>query len=258
MSRRSEAAERLRPLWDALTAGDPEAIHRARKLSRRAGAELRVAEAGKKTERAWRELRRAAAPLRDHDVAGGHILQALEALGAPPGTRSAFARSWALRRSGLLAATRWPAPPPSFRLKKGWEDRARRLLLRDRPRLLAAGEAALASADPEVRHDWRKRLKRTRYTWALLGEVPPALTDILEALGRFQDAEVVLGLLETHPDLLRTRRGDLIAHEQRARAAAQEQVRELFPALAQVLAAELPPSEEEEEDGEAPAPAQED
>lgn len=251
MSRRSEAAERLRPLWDALTAGDPEAIHRARKLSRRAGAELRVADAGKKTERAWRELRRAAAPLRDHDVAGGHVLRAMGDLGAPPGALSAFERSWALRRSGLLAATRWLGPPPAFRLKKGWDTRARALLERDRPRLLAAGEAALASPDPEVWHDWRKRLKRTRYTWSLLGEVPPAVTDTLEALGRFQDAEVVLGLLEAHPELLRTRRGDLIAHEERARAAAQEQVRGLFPALAQALAQDLPDRGETPADPEA-------
>lgn len=51
MSRRSRAAERLKPLWDALRAGDPQAVHAARKLTRRAQAELRVAEAGKKTER---------------------------------------------------------------------------------------------------------------------------------------------------------------------------------------------------------------
>ena len=36
-----------------------------------------MAEASKKTERAWRDLRRAAAPLRDHDVAGGHLREAL-------------------------------------------------------------------------------------------------------------------------------------------------------------------------------------
>ncbi|WP_104989737.1 CHAD domain-containing protein [Deinococcus sp. NW-56] len=235
MSRRSEAAGRLRPLWDALTAGDPEAVHRARKLTRRAQAELRVADAGGKTERAWRDLRRAAAPLRDHDVAGDHLRQALTELDVPGDTLAYFDRTWAERRAARLAATEWPDPPPAFKLKRGWKDRARRLIRKDGKRLLAAGEAVLATHDAEQWHDWRKRLKRYRYTLALLGEVPPVLTDTLEALGRFQDAEVVLELLHGDPDLLRYERARLIAREEVARNKAQERVRELFPELARLL-----------------------
>lgn len=235
MSRRSEAAGRLRPLWAALTAGDPEAVHRARKLTRRAQAELRVADAGGKTERAWRDLRRAAAPLRDHDVAGDHLRQALTELDVPGDTLAYFDRTWAGRRAARLAATEWPEPPPAFKLRKGWKDRARRLIRKDGERLLAAGEAVLATHDAEQWHDWRKRLKRYRYTLALLGDVPPVLTDTLEALGRFQDAEVVLALLHGDPDLLRFERARLIAREEVARNKAQERVRELFPELARLL-----------------------
>ncbi|GAA5513580.1 hypothetical protein Dcar01_02321 [Deinococcus carri] len=235
MSKRSQAAQRLRPLWDELRAGDPQAVHEARKLTRRAQAELRVAEAGGKTERAWRDLRRAAAPLRDHDVAGGHLRDALVELSVPEETLAYFDRIWADRRAALLAGTTWPGRPPAFDLSRGWKGRARRLVQKDGRKLRREGEAALASGDPEQWHAWRKRLKRYRYTLALLEEVPPALTGTLEALGRLQDAEVVLGLLHADPDLLRYERARLIAREEVARQAAREQVRELFPALAAQL-----------------------
>jgi len=241
MTKRSQAARRLKPLWDDLRAGDPGAVHAARKLTRRAQAELRVADAGGKTERAWRDLRRAAAPLRDHDVSGGHLRDALTELGVEPGTLAYFDRTWAERRAALLAATEWPERPPGFVLHSGWKDRARRLVRKDGERLRRDGEAALASNDAELWHAWRKRLKRYRYTLDLLGEVPPVLTGTLEALGRFQDAEVVLGILHADPDLLRFERARLIAREEVARHAAQEQVRELFPELGGVLGGQLTP-----------------
>ncbi|ABF44519.1 MULTISPECIES: CHAD domain-containing protein [Deinococcus] len=235
MSRRSRAAERLKPLWDALRAGDPQAVHAARKLTRRAQAELRVAEAGKKTERAWRDLRRAAAPLRDHDVAGGHLREALTELGVPDSTLAYFDQTWAERRAALLTQTAWPELPPTFNLHRGWKGRARRLIEKDGQKLRRDGEAVLASDDPEQWHAWRKRLKRYRYTLDLLGAVPPVVTGTLEALGRLQDAEVVLGVLHADPDLLRYERDRLIAREEAAHAAARRQVRELFPALAKQL-----------------------
>ncbi|WP_034385727.1 CHAD domain-containing protein [Deinococcus sp. YIM 77859] len=239
-SKRSAAAEKLKPLWDDLRAGDPRAVHEARKLSRRAQAELRVANAGKKAERAWRELRRAAAPLRDHDVAGEHLRSALLELDVPTSTLAYFDQTWAERRAALLAQTTWPERPTSFALASGWKGRARRLLEKDRAKLVREGQAALASSDPEQWHAWRKRLKRHRYTLALLGEVPPAVTDMLEALGRLQDAEVVLAILHRDPDLLRFERARLIAREETARHAARERVRELFPELARQLRPQAP------------------
>ncbi|MEW6421939.1 MAG: CHAD domain-containing protein [Deinococcota bacterium] len=235
MSKRSRAAERLKTLWDALRAGDPAAVHAARKLTRRAQAELRVAEAGKKTERAWRDLRRAAAPLRDHDVAGGHLRGALAELGVPESTLTYFDRTWAERRAALLAQTTWPELPPTFNLHRGWKGRARQLAEKDGQKLRRDGETVLASDDPEQWHAWRKRLKRYRYTLDLLGDVPPVVIGTLEALGRLQDAEVVLGFLRADPDLLRYERDHLITREEAARLAARTRVRELFPALAEQL-----------------------
>lgn len=235
MTKHSQAARRLKVLWDDLRAGDPGAVHAARKLTRRAQAELRVAEAGRKTERAWRDLRRAAAPLRDHDVAGGHLRAALTELGVPADTLAYFDRTWAERRAALLTQTVWLDRPRGFDLASGWKGRARRLARKDGEDLRQSGEAALASHDAELWHAWRKRLKRYRYTLDLLGEVPPVVTDTLEALGRFQDAEVVLGLLHGDPDLLRYERARLIAREEVARNKAQGRVRELFPELARLL-----------------------
>ncbi|EYB66542.1 hypothetical protein DEIPH_ctg103orf0078 [Deinococcus phoenicis] len=248
MTQHSRTARRLKLLWDELRAGDPQAVHAARKLTRRAQAELRVARAGQKAERAWRDLRRAAAPLRDHDVAGGHLREALTELGAEPQTLAYFDRTWAERRAALLAQTVWPDRPKAYDLHRGWKGRARRLARKDGQRLLRDGEAALASEDPELWHAWRKRLKRYRYTLDLLGEVPPVLTGTLDALGRLQDAEVVLGLLHGDPDLLRYERARLIAREEATRQAARAQVRELFPALVAALAEPLstPPRQDSE------------
>lgn len=247
MSKRkhSQAASRLEDLWDNLCAGDPGAVHAARKLTRRAQAELRVVDAGKKVERAWRDLRRAAAPLRDHDVAGGHLRDALAEMDVPQDTLAYFDRTWAERRAALLAGTVWPGRPPAFDLESGWKGRARRLIEQDGRKLSRDGEVALASGDSEQWHAWRKRLKRYRYTLNLLGDVPPVVTDTLEALGRLQDAEVVLALLHGDPDLLRYERARLIAREEVAHNKAQARVRELFPALAEHLVGEPEESRKE-------------
>jgi len=235
MTKRSQAARELRDLWDDLRAGHPEAVHEARKLSRRAGAELRVSDAGKRKRREWRDLRRAAAPLRDHDVTGEHLRAALTELGVEAGTLAYFDQTWAERRRSLLAGTVWPERPRGFDLRGDWKARARKLAPKDGKKLLQEGETALASREPELWHDWRKRLKRSRFTLDLLGEEPPVLRDVLGALGRLQDAEVVLAVLHSDPDLLRYERARLIAREEAARHAAQERVRELFPALARQM-----------------------
>ncbi|MEF2278871.1 CHAD domain-containing protein [Deinococcus sp. YIM 134068] len=243
MTKRSPTAERLEDVWPALRAGDPEAVHTARKLTRRAQAELRVAGARGRVRRAWRDLRRAAAPLRDHDVAGGHLRAALADLGAPETLLTRFGEEWAARRTALLAGTRWPEPPPAYDLKGGWKVRARKLAAEDADDLLAEGEAALASADTEMWHAWRKNLKRHRYTLGLLGDVPTPLTDVLDALGRLQDTEVTTALLRDDEGLralLGGYRDLLLVHEAAAGQAARAWVRALFPAFARTLG-ETPP-----------------
>lgn len=238
MTKRSPTAARLEDLWPDLKAGDPGAVHAARKLTRRAQAELRVAGAGGKVRRAWRDLRRAAAPLRDHDVAGEHLRAALVGLGAPPPLLGRFDTEWAARRAALLAGTDWPQRPPAYDLKGGWRGRARKLAAGDVDDLIEEGEAALASEDTQAWHDWRKNLKRHRYTLDLLGDVPTPLTDVLDALGRLQDTEVTTALLRGDPTLgglLGEFRDQLLVRETAAGKAARAWVRTLFPAFAQAL-----------------------
>ncbi|BDP40651.1 CHAD domain-containing protein [Deinococcus aetherius] len=240
MTKRSPTAARLEEVWPALKAGDPGAVHAARKLTRRAQAELRVAGAGGKVRRAWRDLRRAAAPLRDHDVAGSHLRAALVGLGAPPPLLDRFDAEWSARRAGLLAGTEWPQRPPSYDLKGGWKGRARKLAAGDVDDLIREGEAALASEDTAVWHEWRKNLKRYRYTLDLLGDVPTPLTDVLDALGRLQDTEVTTTLLRDDPalvGLLGEFRDQLLVREAAAGKAARAWVRTLFPAFAGALRA---------------------
>ncbi|PTA66640.1 CHAD domain-containing protein [Deinococcus arcticus] len=44
-------------------------------------------------------------------------------------------------------------------------------------------------------HEWRKHLKRYRFTAELTGDAPQAVLDVLEELGRLQDAQVAQDLL---------------------------------------------------------------
>ena len=109
--RRASLGAQLSGMWPALVQGDPKAVHETRKLTRKVGAELSVTGAPKKVRRAWRDLRRAVAPLRDHDVAGEHLAAALEEQGRPPHEIADFRRDWQRRRAELLAGVlrdRWP------------------------------------------------------------------------------------------------------------------------------------------------------
>ncbi|WP_102128589.1 CHAD domain-containing protein, partial [Deinococcus planocerae] len=203
---------------------------------------------------AWRDLRRAAAPLRDHDVAGGHLHAALVGLGAPPPLLDRFDAEWVARRAALLAGTDWPQKPPAYDLKGGWKGRARKLAAGDVDDLIGEGEAALASEDTQPWHDWRKNLKRHRYTLDLLGDVPTPLTDVLDALGRLQDTEVTTSLLRqdaTLPGLLGEFRDQLIVREEAAGKAARAWVRTLFPAFSDALRTA---SEPEKKAGKRPNP----
>ncbi|MFC6592186.1 CHAD domain-containing protein [Deinococcus lacus] len=239
---RSGLRKTLKGYWEQLKAGDPDPVHEARKLTRRAQAELRVAGAGKGVSRQWRDLRRAAAALRDHDVAGQHLAEALRELGAAPTYVRRFEQLWQARREELLRRTRWPKRPVGYDLPSGWTDRAHKLLSRDGRALQEAGEAlvqAPASEDAESSeawHEWRKNLKQYRYTLELVGEVPGPLKRVLDSLGRLQDAEVILELLESDHKLLPAYRTRLREREAAARLQAKSEVRREFSALAKVFA----------------------
>lgn len=230
-------AGRLEKLWPDLVQGDPKAVHEARKLTRKVAAELAVSGAPKKVRRAWRDLRRAVAPLRDHDVAGEHLAAALSEEGRPKREINAFKRDWQERRTDLLAGVQWPEMPPTVERPDKFKRRARRALAHEAQSLLEDTPEVLTAEDPDTWHEWRKALKHYRYTLELLEDSPEVLTDTLDALGRMQDAEVVRGLLEEH-GLLPDQREALLARELEARQAAQEQVRVLWPDLKKHLKAQ--------------------
>ena len=231
-------AGRLGALWPDLVQGDPKAVHEARKLTRKVAAELAVTGAPKKVRRAWRDLRRAVAPLRDHDVAGDHLAAALEEQGRPKREITAFRREWQERRAALLAGVQWPEMPPVSGRPDKFRRRARRALAHEAEALLGDTPGVLSAEDPTTWHEWRKALKHYRYTLELVGESPEVLTDTLDALGRMQDAEVVRGLLDER-DLLPDQRGALLDRELVARHTAQDQVRALWPELKRHLKAQV-------------------
>lgn len=222
--------ERLSELWPQLTQGDPGAVHEARKLTRKVAAEQAVTGAPKKVRHAWRDLRRAVAPLRDHDVAGEHLAAALKEQGRPQSEITAFRRDWAAQREQLLAQVRWPEQPPTLERPSKFGRRARRALAHEAQDLLEDTPAVLRARKADIWHEWRKALKHYRYTLELVGKSPESLSEILDALGRMQDAEVVRGLLEQQ-NLLPDQREALLAREKKARTDAQHKVRTLWPEL---------------------------
>lgn len=222
--------ERLGELWPRLTQGDPGAVHEARKLTRKVAAEQAVTGAPKKVRHAWRDLRRAVAPLRDHDVAGEHLAAALKEQGRPQSEITAFRRDWAAQREQLLTQVQWPEQPPTLERPSKFGRRARRALAHEAQDLLEDTPAVLRARKADIWHEWRKSLKHYRYTLELVGKSPQSLSEILDALGRMQDAEVVRGLLEQQ-NLLPDQREALLAREKKARTDAQHKVRTLWPEL---------------------------
>lgn len=227
-------AKALRTLWPSLEAGAPEALHQARKLTRRAQAQLRVVGAPGRTRRAWRKLRRAVAPVRDHDVAGQHLIGALNQLGAPPEEVAAFQAAWSARRRRLFAAVKLPEPPPRVKRPRRLKARVREVLEKDARALLREAAAVLGSGEPGRWHEWRKHLKRYRYTLELTSAAPASLLQVLEHLGRLQDAQVARELL-SQDDWLPHHRDALMDAEAAAARQARAQVREAWPALAEEL-----------------------
>lgn len=216
-------------LHAALQRGEPKAIHEVRKLSRKQGAELALADAPRKQRRLWRDIRRTAAPIRDHDITGEHIVSALTRLGVPAAEVKRFQQDWAAARQKHLQGVVWPNLPEISKPKK-LKKKARASLPEQARHLLNTGADILPGHDSARWHDWRKDVKRYRYTLEVLGSVPEVVKDVLDALGRLQDAEVVMDAVSS-PDWTYGHAEALHKQEQAARSRARTKVRRLWPAL---------------------------
>ncbi|RJF72171.1 CHAD domain-containing protein [Deinococcus cavernae] len=221
--------DEFRPLREALERGEPQAVHETRKLSRQVGAELSLDGAPRKARRAWRDLRRAVAPLRDHDVTGEHITSALKRLKAPLPEIAQFEQAWAEKRQGLLADLHLPELPRVPERPGNFKKKARSALLKQSQRLQEDAATVLKASDSVVWHEWRKALKQYRYTHEVLAPAPKILKDTLDALGRMQDAEVVLDAV-AH-DWPHGHQEALIKQESGARNRARRTVQKLWPEL---------------------------
>ncbi|WP_261664620.1 CHAD domain-containing protein [Deinococcus sp. Marseille-Q6407] len=232
----SALPQRLASLWDDFQAADPTAIHEVRKLTRRAAAEAQVSGLKGGVRREWRDLRRAAAPLRDHDAAGEHLRAALHELDASPTALTRFERAWSRRRAELLRQRPLPARPPrGYNLPADWQKKARKALKKDRRALLKQGKVLMKGAgsdDAEAWHTWRKQMKRYRYTLELSGKAPREVRDMLDLLGRVQDAEVLLELLGSEDAAFsKTHRAALQERELQAQAQARAEAHRQWPRL---------------------------
>lgn len=238
-------SERLNKLLPAVQEGDAKAIHEARKLTRKVAAELALTDAPKKVRRAWRDLRRAVAPIRDRDAAGEHVRAALAELHASDTEIQAFEQGWQSKRAEALAALKLPKMAGDVPRPKHFKRKVRAALTEQSADILEVAPKVLRARKPETWHEWRKSLKHYRYTLELLEPAPTALTDVLDGLGRLQDAEVVLDIL-TGEAWLPHSKDVLIKRERQARQEAQRQVRQAWPALEAWLHSKLEVSKADE------------
>ena len=221
--------DEFKPLREALFRGEPKAVHETRKLSRQVGAELALDGAPRKARRAWRDLRRAVAPLRDHDVTGEHIAAALKRLKVPQTEITAFQDAWAHKRQDMLKDLNLPELPRVPEQPRNFKKKARSAMLKQARRLQDDAAEVLKATDSVIWHEWRKDLKQYRYTHEVLSAAPQILKDTLDALGRMQDAEVVLDAV-TH-DWPYGHAVALMKQETGARNRARTAVRKLWPEL---------------------------
>ena len=193
MSKRHKELERL---WPDLVKGEEKAVHEVRKLSRKVGAELRVAGAPRKARHGWRDLRRAIAPVRDRDAVLPHLVEGLRSLGASEEDVRSFEAAWRAKREEVFRSVTLPDPPQEFKVDVDLAKRAGKKLPGDVDKVREDAVNVLVSDDIDTWHEWRKDLKRLRHTLELVNEVPRSLLDLLQALGRLQDAEVTKALLQ--------------------------------------------------------------
>ena len=199
-------------------------------MTRKVQAELAALGGRKKVRRAWRDLRRAIAPVRDHDATGEHLVAGLREIGASEADIHAFERDWAARRARLWDAVSLPEPPPEFARPRKWRDRVREAADDDLSALRREAREVLDTADEEAWHEWRKNLKRYRYTLELGADPPQALLDLLQELGRAQDATVIRAALRDET-ILPAHRDALLRREDAAEAGSRERARELWRQL---------------------------
>lgn len=196
----SSARRSYKALRSQALAGDAEAIHRVRKLARRAEVMARVSGAPKRDRRAWQAVRRAASELRDHDVTGELIRQALAALPASKEEQASVAAAWAQRRVALLTELSLPRRVPQDPERPG-RNRWRRSLERAQRQVLARVPPRDGRVHAEAWHDWRKALKRYRAVLDMRAKAPDELLDLLQVLGDAQDAQTLLTLALREPAL---------------------------------------------------------
>lgn len=210
--------------------GDARAIHQVRKLSRQAETWLKLTKGPKRQRRKWQALRRTAAPLRDHDVMGQHLLRELRALKVPNSELQEFRNAWQAQRQALVAALKWPDNPEALEQPATLKKRARRAVPKQARHLLEEGHKVLKSKDSELWHDWRKGLKFHRYTQDILGRAPKVLKETLNALGQLQDAETMLSAVSA-PAWAFGHAEALNQQAKQARRLARRRVKKLWPEL---------------------------
>ncbi|GAA0501547.1 CHAD domain-containing protein [Deinococcus depolymerans] len=200
--------------------GDEEAVHRLRKLAREAEVHARVGGLPKRGRRVWKQVRRAASALRDHDVTGPLVREALQALTVPAAEVTAVLTAWNAQRAALLGSLTLPRRVPRLPDSPGrrrWE----RFLAAETGRVLATVPPRDGRVHAEQWHDWRKALKRYRAVLELRTRSPEALVALLRSLGDAQDAQTLLELTGRDPLLTPYRPGLSRAAQARRRAARQ-------------------------------------
>lgn len=177
----------------ALSGADPEGVHQVRVAGRRLGVYLHLL--GLRVLRDdLRRLVRAAGRVRDLEVALERPL--------PAGFRAHLEAERQRAREALLPLLRSPwleallraleALPPL----KG--ERGRKRLARLEKRLSARLRALAQDPTPEALHAYRRALRRVRYAKELLGLPAKREKALQEALGAFNDAYVLEGLLRAY------------------------------------------------------------
>jgi CHAD domain-containing protein len=227
--------------WTSLELGDASAIHEIRKLTRKAGAELRAFGAPKKIQGAWRALRRAIAPLRDWDVVGEQLEQHLEREQVSAELKQATLEDWAAERDQRYAYLVLPAKPHPFEAPKNSEKNTQELLKEvlhdDWSKLKRMAKRILPDNISSAWHDFRKKLKRFRHTLELLHDPPEVLLELLRHLGRIQDADMVISVLKDPKKLSSLDQGareHWILEEQKTRLERAENVRRTWALLKEI------------------------
>ncbi|WP_051963620.1 CHAD domain-containing protein [Deinococcus misasensis] len=194
--------KQLQDLWIELEAGQVEAIHEARKLTRKAQAYLRALRASRKAQKPWKKLRRTLAPVRDLDVTYDHLKRLLKELQADASTLELLKVHFQSQRTRLWSELELPSRPRDQESPSDLKELVQDTLEEDWSNLKREAKKVLKSEESATWHAWRKHLKRYRYTLEIVQEAPEELVKLLKALGNMQDMEVLKGHLDAAPEFL--------------------------------------------------------